>query len=1428
MAKTIIDEKLKLSIIIDGNPAQQELFKLEKATRQLNQENKELRLEKGRLEKAGKTESERYKEITATLKANTAAINANKAKMSELQKEIGIMGMTMGQLKSRATLLRNTLTNMLPGSADYKRYTAELSAITDRLNQLKGKATAAKLSLSSIADGFNKYAALGASIIALFTGVALTFQKMIDYNGKLSDAQADVMKTTGMTKKEVDELTKSFGLLETRTSRIDLLKIAEQGGRIGIAKEEIGDFVDVMNKANVALGDSFTGGAEEVANKLGKIKFLFSETKDMRVDQAYNSIGSAINELGANGVASETNIADFTTRIGSLTDVLKPTIQETLALGAAFEESGIEAEVSSRAYNIFMKQASTEAAKFGKVMNMSKKEVEGLINANPLEFMLQFAQGMRGMNATETAKTLDYLGINADGANKAIGAMGNNVERFRELINLSNGSFAEGTSLINEYDIKNNNLAATLEKVQKRIVGAFSSEVVVNWLADVVNWLAKFIGATEDSDGSVTRWRNTLVFLIKILSVAIVSLVSYKAGLQLATLWSNRMTQANLLSNIVFRIQYALLVAQTVATHALSLAKALLTGNLVKARAAWVAMSVAMSVNPFGALLAVLGAVAGAYMLFRKETEKVANTQKLLSDIHLEATKNIAKEKSELELLTRIAKDETLSKEDRLRAINKLNDIIPDYIGFLTLENIKMEEGTTILKKYTEELYKNARAKAVKNQYDTLVEDRVKVEQKSVSEYASGFTKFFAADEYTKLLENVKSEADLWKIASDIAKKQRDQNGKNFIPGTKEFYKQMDFVYGNLKADLGGYLDEKAQELSIIDAKIKALEPEAVKATIAENKNDENAPKKSSFTVQDGDDKAAKKRADEAKKRLEELKKMAEERLRLEREAEDAILANMSENYQKEWQIEQSAFTRRIQDLKNRLVSEADIKEAYAKADNTKLSAEERKYWKQSADNWVANNKHVHSLIESNEVAHGLRLNTIKEKALKNIIDKEKEEYELQKLIRDTEFNNQLAQLGANEKAKDELKKQHQDEELKADEEFLLVQIERLNSVLAGATIDGVDFSLLPDDQRKKIEEQIQFLLNALSKLNEAKSGKKISEFGEAGMSAFGNQDILGFTYEQWDEVFQKLDTLQGKMQATSMVVQGLQNLWGAFGNFMKANEDAQLRKFENNSDAKKKRLKSQLDNGMINQAQYKKGVENLDAELAKQKADLEYKQAKRQRTMAIVDAVMNTAKGVTAALGMMPPLSFVFAGLTAAMGALQIATIAKQPLPAKGYEDGLYPGYIDVVREQDGKKFRPKNAGKLKSGLVTQNSLMVAEGNKPEMIIDNKSWRKLDPGLKEMLIRDLRGVRGFEKGYYKDDVVYSGNSTPKESDSSVAENQLLMAVYAMLKENTEVMREIKDSGILAIVSSRDMKSMKEIKEGIEKIKENRDKAKIS
>ena len=139
-----------------------------------------------------------------------------------------------------------------------------------------------------------------------------------------------------MTKKEVEDLTRSFSEMDTRTSKIDLLKIANEGGKLGVAKEDIKGFVVEVDKANVALGDSFEGGAAAIANSLGKISGLYEETKSQPIAKSINEIGSGLNELAASGAASEQNVADFARRIGGLPNELKPTIQEALALGAAF------------------------------------------------------------------------------------------------------------------------------------------------------------------------------------------------------------------------------------------------------------------------------------------------------------------------------------------------------------------------------------------------------------------------------------------------------------------------------------------------------------------------------------------------------------------------------------------------------------------------------------------------------------------------------------------------------------------------------------------------------------------------------------------------------------------------------------------------------------------------------------------------------------------------------------------------------------------------------------------------------------------------------------------------------------------------------------------------------------------------------------
>ena len=500
MGKHIVDEVMRFSIIVNGNSAQKELYDLEKSTRNLTQRNKELRTEQARLIGQGQKQSAAYKAVTAEIKKNNLAVKTNKLRMKELQAEIGITGLTMAQLGKKATQLKLQLRNMIPGSAQYKRFNKDLKVVNAQLSKLRLQSKASQFSLGGIANGFNKYAALGASFIATLTGVVFSIQKLIDYNGKLSDAQSDVQKTTGLTKKEVDELTISFGLLQTRTNRIDLLKIAEEGGRIGILKDEIGDFVTIMNKAVVALGDSFPGGAEETASKLGKLKLLFKETKDQRVDKAYNAIGSAINELGANGVATEINIANFATRVGALPDALKPSIADALALGAGFEESGIQAEIAGRAYSILLIQAAKESEKFAKVMGITNDEVKELINDDPLEFMIKFAKGLKGMSATDTAKTLQFLGVSATGTNKILGALSNNTDRFIDLLDLSNRSMKEGTSLINEYNIKNTNFAAILDKIGKRMRGFLVNGPLVRGLKSMVIGFGKLIGVVKDAN----------------------------------------------------------------------------------------------------------------------------------------------------------------------------------------------------------------------------------------------------------------------------------------------------------------------------------------------------------------------------------------------------------------------------------------------------------------------------------------------------------------------------------------------------------------------------------------------------------------------------------------------------------------------------------------------------------------------------------------------------------------------------------------------------------------------------------------------------------------------------------------------------------------------------------------------------------------
>lgn len=1394
MAKTISDEKMKLSIIIDGNQAQKELYDLEKATRNLTEENKSLLLQKKALERQGQKDTQAYRDLSRAIKDNNATILSNKAKMKELQDEIGLTSLTMKQLTERANMLRMSLRNAVPGTEAYKRYQADLNAVTNRMSELNGKAVGTRAAINNIADGFNRYAAMGASIIAVGTGVVLSLQKMIDYNGKLSDAQANVMKTTRMSKKEVDELTKSFGLLQTRTSRIDLLKIAEEGGRIGIAKEEVGQFVEVMNKATVALGDSFTGGVSEVAEKLGKLKFLFKETKDLGVDEAYNSIGSAINELGADGVASERNIAEFATRVGSLPDALKPTIANALALGAAFEESGVEAEVSSRAYNIFLKQASTETAKFGKVMGISQAEVEKLINADPMEFFLKFSEGMKGLDAVDTAKILDGLGINADGANKAIGAVANNIGRFREQLALSNKSFTEGSSLLSEYEIKNNNLAATIEKVKKKLIGAFSSETVINGLTNIFNWIAKVIGATDDVDGSGQRWRNTILFLAKAILVVTAALVTNVAWQKLVVLWTTRSSQATLLYNLGVKARAVAEGVSIVATQLYAATTMLLTGNIKGATQAIRVMAATLKTTPWGLILSVISAVSVAYIAFSSNTDKATLSQKSFGNALKESTANLENEKRSLSTMLEIAKDETLSRQVRQKAIDDVNRLYPEYLGNINLENIGYKDTNELITKQIELLKNKFDLEAIDAQIQASKQRALDVDKASLEEYEKWYDGW-----YKKMLGIPVSSNQAVKANAAARKK----------------------VAIDEETNLQNELFEKRKELM----KKNYSAPSSVNQGL---ETPYSIPGDSATS-----DKTQKKYDDSY---LEAERKAREEAYQAIMQMEANKIALMEEGYAKELALEKFNTAKKIHEIK--MANEAivilqkqldiDLAQAIKDGDNKKITS-----IKNQQNLLLERQKSNSKLILQEEQLSATRISTIQEKAASDDIKRDQEAYERAKVIRATKHNEALAALGTNAKAREALQKEFDANELIEEEKHLTALIEKFNLIVGKGNFEGFDLSLLTPDQVQQFTDEAAKIGLTLSQLIDKKNelaGKGAADGAEA-LGLGGQTDILGFTPDNWATLFSNFE--KGKIGINEMVfaVQALTNMYQMYSQFLAANEQAQLERFTKFSDAKKTKLKRQLDSGYISQATYNKQVERIDNDLAKKKAEIDYKQAKRQRFISAANIINATAQSIMSIWAQVPKFDFgisagLLTGMVSALGALQLATVLTAPLPAKGYEKGLYPDYVNVKREQDGKQYRPKYVGKLKSGLVTQNSLMVAEGNKPEMVIDNRAWSRISPEVQNALIREIQGVKGFEQGYYKDNVMYSGNSATNASTASGNSEALLEMCMTLIAQNTEVLRELKEKTFEAVVDPDKMRNMKNLKEGLKRYDNLKEKTK--
>lgn len=671
-------DRLQLEIEIKQDTARQKVLELEQSMREAN--------------KALKDIKKNFGENSAEYKKQIEVIKQLQQQYDDLYDEIGLANLSIRELGKRQKELNLILRNLNPNSESYKRYREQLDAVNLRIKEIKGTATETRLSLSKLADGFNRYAALGAGVVASLTGLALTARKCVDEFAEMKEAESQVIKYTGMTEREVALLNEELKRMNTRTSREELNRLAGEAGRLGIqSREEVLKFVQAADMINVSLGEDL---GEDAIKNIGKLAQMFGDaSRDMKGNML--AIGSAVNSVAQNSSAAEPYLVEFAARMGGVAKQAKMSITDVMGFASALDQNMLRSEMASTALQGLILKIYQEPAKYAKLAGLDVKKFSDLLATDVNEAVLTFLEQMNRLGGMDKmAPVLDKMSLSGAEAAGVISALAGNIEKVRKEQQQANQAYTDGTSIINEFGVQNSTVQAELDKAKKRF-----TEIRVE-LGEQLLPVMKYMVTT----GSLT---------VKGLSIMISILMKYKATLATAVLG---------------------ITAYTVATKGAAAAdklKVLWTTRVVTSMKSLFAV---MRDNPYVTILSAMTAMVAVLTDWRREAEKLTATERNLRDIRSKTSTDIAVERKELQDLLAIARDETQSKETRESAIRRLNQLAPDYLGNLTLEKIKTEEATKAVNAYVNSLIAKQNIENANAKKNELLDQRADISANGIDE----------------------------------------------------------------------------------------------------------------------------------------------------------------------------------------------------------------------------------------------------------------------------------------------------------------------------------------------------------------------------------------------------------------------------------------------------------------------------------------------------------------------------------------------------------------------------------------------------------------------------------------------------------------------------------------------------------------------
>ena len=274
-----------------------------------------------------------------------------------------------------------------------------------------------------------------------------------------------------------------------------------------------------------------------------------------------------------------------------------------------------------------------------------------------------------------------------------------------------------------------------------------------------------------------------------------------------------------------------------------------------------------------------------------------------------------------------------------------------------------------------------------------------------------------------------------------------------------------------------------------------------------------------------------------------------------------------------------------------------------------------------------------------------------------------------EQVIRNAQYNSDLK----------ELEKMHA-KKLISDEEYEKKKAditERYSIDTAKAAVDSIEKQLsvenLSQEDREKLAEQLQ---KAKADLASAEADAEIAAIKRV-------QDEEENSYKK------RMKNAQRWMDVAGDAISNI-------GNLMSTLYEGDIDKIEKEQDANEdaynadiERIEALAESGAISEEEAearKRAAEDKTSkkneELEKKKVELQQKQAKWDKAVQIAQTGIATARGIMEAWQLGPILGAIMAGVVAAMGAVQVATIAATPIPAykEGTKEGGHIGGLAIV----------------------------------------------------------------------------------------------------------------------------------------------------